>query len=203
MILRIVRGRVPGDRVDAVGSLFGDAFRSIARVTPGLVRFHAGVRPVEDGCVELVLVTFWGTVEAALEAYGGDLSTRSTLEDLREIADLREIEYFEVDESQLRRSAADARFLRLTFGRVARGRDAEIQHDLRDRMHALEPEMSEAYVGRRIVGDDVEIAFVSAWQRPPASRSLDEPFWPDISSVYDSFRIATYEPLASAAPAGA
>ena len=67
----------------------------------------------------------------------------------------------------LRRSEAAADILRLSVGRVARGLDVDIQHELRERMHLLEPEMTEGYVGRRILGSDVEIAFISAWEREP------------------------------------
>ena len=58
-------------------------------------------------------------------------------------------------------------------------------------MHLLEPEMTEGYVGRRILGNDVEIAFISAWDREPEGRSLDAPMWPDISAGYDWFEGAT------------
>ena len=64
-------------------------------------------------------------------------------------------------------------------------------------MHLLEPEMTEGYVGRRILGGDVEIAFISAWEREPDGRSLDAPVWPDISATYDAFEVATFRPLAS------
>ena len=102
---------------------------------------------------------------------------------------------FEVDESTLRRSDAAAHILRLSVGRVARGMDVDIQRELRERMHLLEPEMTEGYVGRRILGNDVEIAFISAWEREPDGRSLDAPMWPDISASYDAFEVATFRPL--------
>jgi hypothetical protein len=100
-----------------------------------------------------------------------------------------------VDESTLRRSDADVRILRLSVGRVARGLDADIQRELRERMHLLEPEMIEAYVGRRILGSEVEIAFISTWDREPQGRLLDAPVWPDISAGYDAFEVATFRPL--------
>ena len=202
MILRIVRGRVASDRLDDLVATFDEPFRTAALSTPGLVRFHVGVRaPSADEC-ELVVVTFWATVEHALEAYGGSLDAVRMLDWAGDPAALHEVAYFEIDESTLRRSEADASILRLTVGRVARGLDADIQAELRSRMHALEPEMTEAYVGRRILGADVEIAFISAWRREPATRSLDAPFWPDISARYDAFEVATYEPIASGAPVG-
>lgn len=148
------------------------------------------------------MVTFWASVEHALEAYGGALDDVRTLDWPGDPAALRDVAYFEVDESTLRRSDAEATILRLTVGTVARGLDADIQAELRTRMHALEPEMTEAYVGRRILGSDVEIAFISAWRREPPLRSLVEPFWPDISARYDAFEVATFEPIASGAPVG-
>jgi hypothetical protein len=199
MILRIVRGHVAADRLGALAEGFVRSYAPIARATPGLVRFHAAVRRVEGGH-ELVVVTFWASLEAAMVAYDGDPVTPRTLDGLSADARLDDVSYFEVDETQLRRSAGEPAVLRLTFGRVARGADAEIQQELRSRLHELDASMIEAYVGRRIIGSDVEVAFVSAWEAPPASRLLEEPFWPDIAARYDAFRIATYEPIVSGAP---
>ena len=201
MILRIERAKVDAEGLDGLVATFDETFREAARSTPGLVRFHAGVRAVTPGERELVVVTFWVTVELALSAYGGALGGVPGLDWPGGPAALHDIAYFEVDESTLRGSDADARFLRLTVGRVARGLDVDIQGELRTRMHALEDEMTEAYVGRRILGDDVEIAFISAWQGLPVTRSLDAPFWPDISARYDAFEVAAYEPIASGAAA--
>lgn len=201
MILRIVRGRVARDRLDGLITSVDEPFRAAARSTPGLVRFHVGVRaPNAEEC-ELVVITFWATVESALEAYGGSLDAVRTLDWAGDPRALRDVAFFEVDESTLRRSDDDASLLRLTIGRVARGLDADIQAELRTRMHALDPEMTEGYVGRRILGSEVEIAFVSAWRTAPAGRSLDAPFWPDISARYDAFEVATYDPIASGAAA--
>jgi hypothetical protein len=199
VILRIVRDRVRADRLDRLVATFDETFRMAARSAPGMVRFHVGVRATTPDEREVVVVTFWSTAELALEARGHGLGDVPGLDCARDPDALRDVAYFEVDESTLRGSDADARVLRLTVGRVARGIDAEIQGDLRARMHALEDEMTEAYVGRRILGDDVEIAFISAWQRVPIGRSLDASFWPDISGRYDTFEVATYEPIASGA----
>lgn len=198
MILRIVRGRVPADRLDALSEGFRSSYAPVARGRPGLVRFHAAVRADADG-YELVVVTFWSSLAAASDALGGDLSSPKTLDGLASVATMTDVTYFEVDETQLRRSESPASVLRLTFGRVARGVDAEIQHELRKRLHELEPAMTEAYVGRRIVGTDVEIAFVSAWATDRTSRSMDEPFWPEISARYDTFDVRTYQPIVSGA----
>jgi len=198
MILRIVRGRAAADRFDGVVAPFEDRFLTTAGSTPGLVRCHVAVRGVDGTPAEVVVVTFWETVEAALDADRGHLDEATAL-DGADSGMRREVAYFEVDDLTLRRSDADWNVLRITVGRVARGLDAEIQHELRTRMHGLEGEMTEGYVGRRILGDDVEIAFISAWERPPATRSLEAPFWTDISERYDAFEVATYEPIASGA----
>jgi hypothetical protein len=201
MILRIVRGHVAADRLDALTEGFVDRYAPLARDTPGLVRFHAAVRPDADGH-ELVVVTFWSSVEAALKAYGGDMASVRTLDGLARDADLTAVEYFEIDETQFRRSTADAAVLRLTFGQVAKGIDAEIQQELRSRLHELEPAMTEAYVGRRMLGQDVQIAFVSAWETVSTRLPLDEPFWPEISGRYERFVVATYRPIVSGAESG-
>ena len=202
MILRIVRGRVAAHRVEGLTATFGASPGGRAGATPGLVRGHFGVRPLAGGEHEVVLVTCWETVDAAITAGGGDLDGLRSHDGVTADAELPEIAYFEVDESMLRRSEAAADVLRLSVGRVARGLDVDIQHELRERMHLLEPEMTEGYVGRRIVGGDVEIAFLSAWEREPAGRSLDAPVWPDISAGYDAFEVTTFRPLASVAAAG-
>jgi hypothetical protein len=198
VILRIVRGHVTESRMAALVDGFVHRYAPLAARTPGLVRYHAGVRPVADGD-ELVLVTFWSSVDAAMRAYDGDIDAVRTLDGMSRHADLREVAYFEIDESQLRRSTSDVVALRLTVGRVARGIDADIQQELRSHLHELEPAMTEAYVGRRIVGTDVEVAFISAWESIPAGRALDDAFWPDISARYDAFEVACYRPIASGA----
>jgi hypothetical protein len=200
VILRIVRGHVSADRLGALTEGFVARYAPLARQTPGLVRFHAALRPDANGH-ELVVVTFWSSVEAALSAYDGDLGSVRTLDGLSKDADLQAVEYFEIDETQFRRSTAEAEVLRLTFGRIARGIDVEIQQELRSRLHELEPAMTEAYVGRRILGQEVEIAFISAWETAGLGRPLDEPFWPEISARYDRFEVATYTPIVSGATA--
>ena len=62
-------------------------------------------------------------------------------------------------------------------------------------MHALPDDMVEGYVGRRMRGGTVEIAFVTTWARASDDRPLEEPIWPDISAQYRSFSVETYEPV--------
>jgi hypothetical protein len=200
MILRIVRGRVAGDRVEGLTATLEASPGGRAHATPGLVRSHVGVRPLAPDECEVVLVTCWDTVDTAIAAVDGELAALGAHDGVP--ADGPDgIAYFEVDESTLRRSDAAADILRLSVGRVARGMDADIQQELRKRMHLLAPEMTEGYIGRRILGNDVEIAFISAWEREPAGRSLDAPMWPDISAGYDAFHVATFRPVVSEAVA--
>ena len=197
MILRIVRGRVAIDRVEGLTAALGATPDGHVRATPGLVRSHVGLRGLEGDEREVVLVTCWETVDAAIAEAGLDGA------DARDGATPAAggVAFFEVDESTLRRSDAAAHVLRLSVGRVARGMDVDIQRVLRERMHLLGSEMTEGYVGRRILGNDVEIAFISAWDREPEGRSLDAPIWPDISAGYDAFEVATFRPLVSEAAA--
>jgi len=200
VILRIVRGVVAPGRLPEISAAFGERYEPIARATPGLVRYHAAVRPEGDSH-RLLVVTFWTAVEAALAAYGGDLDTPRTLDGSDPHATLTDVAYFEVDESRIRRADTHPAVLRLTVGRVAQGIDAGIQQELRARLHEVEEGMSEAYVGRRFVGSDVEVAFVSTWSEPLPGRALDQPIWPDISSRYDAFEVETFAPILSGPPA--
>ena len=73
MILRIVRGRIAVNRVEGLTAAFGASSDGHARVTPGLVRSHVGVRPLAGDEREVVLVTCWETVDAAIAADDGEL----------------------------------------------------------------------------------------------------------------------------------
>ena len=74
MILRIVRGRIAVDRVEGLTAAFGAPPDGNARVTNGLVRSHLGVRPLVGDEREVVLVTCWETVDAAIAADDGELA---------------------------------------------------------------------------------------------------------------------------------
>ena len=124
----------------------------------------------DNGCC----VTIWSAVSA-------DVGTRI------ELADDRRGEH---EGSAHARRQQDARRL-VTRGRPGRfskpGSDIEMLQTLRQRVPLVGDEMSEAYVGRRMVGHSVEVAFVSAWQRLPTDRVLEESFWSDIALRYDEF----------------
>jgi hypothetical protein len=198
LILRIVRGDVAPDGQQTLIAAFVRAYEPIARGTPGLIRFHVGLGPLPD-VSELAIVTSWTSVDAALAAFDGDLATPRILDDLPAPGELREVAYWEVDETLLRRSDRAPELLRLSFGCVAEGADAAIQDELRHRLHLLEGSMTEAWIGRRFVGTEVEIAFVSAWAEVPA-QDLAAPVWPDISARYTSFDLRLYRPVLSGTP---
>jgi hypothetical protein len=197
MILRIVRGTVADADMDVLRAAATVDYEAVARVTPGLQRYHAATRPAPEGENELVVLTAWDSVDDALRAYGGDLDAARSLAGLDTHADLRDVAYFELDEAREERPAAMPEYLRVTIGRVARGADADIQGELRRRMGELGPLVSEAWVARRILGHEVEVAFISAWQCEDPSQPLDAPLWPDISARYDAFEVSVYRPVAS------
>ena len=199
MILRIVSGRVRKGRLDGVTEAYTSRYHPIAMATAGLDRFLVATRPVGDEH-ELASMTLWETVEAALTAYAGNLSAVRTLDDRGHGEELTHVDYYEVEDAVIRHDGVDAIFLRLTAGTVARGLDADIQQELRRRLEGLPAELAEAYVGRRVLGDVVEISFVSTWSRAWNRDSLDAPIWPDISTRYDAFRVAVFDIVSSGSP---
>lgn len=194
MILRILRGRIQPNRLNALATRARDEYAPLARSTAGLARFHVATRPVGVDH-ELAIVTFWDDVEAALRVYDGDLVAPINLGGIEFDAALTNVDYFEIDEVQIRDADAVPGILRLSAGEIERGLDAEIQRDIRDRLPSLNGDLLEAYVGRRMVGSAVEVAFVSTWRREPPNTSLAEPVWRDISSRYGKFELETFVPL--------
>jgi hypothetical protein len=191
MILRIVNGHVTSGRLADVTASYQERYVPAAREAHGLGRFYIAARPVDDGH-RIAVMTIWSGLDAAMEAFGGDMTSLRTLDGADHGEQLIDVDFYEV-EAAPRRTDAEARSIRLTAGRVARGMDADIQHALRAEVSALPPECVEAWVGRRVLGTDVEIAFVSTWSREPDGRRLDEPLWPSISARYDTFRLEVLE----------
>jgi hypothetical protein len=152
---------------------------------------------------QLASMTVWQTVEAALAAYAGDLSAVRTLDDRSHGEELTNVDYYEVEDGVVQRDGVEPAFLRLTAGTVARGLDADIQQELRRRLHTLPDELAEGYVGRRVLGDVVEISFASTWSGDRDRTSLDAPIWPEISSRYDTFRVDVFDIILSGTPARA
>lgn len=200
MILRIVGGRIRHGRLDSVTAAYANSYYPVAMRTPGLELFLIGIRPQDDGH-GLAAMTLWSTVEAALDAYQGDLTSLRTVDASEHGEDLERVDYYEIDDAVIRREGVDQSYLRLTAGTVARGLDADIQQDLRRRLVELPGEVAEGYVGRRVLGDVVEIAFVSTWSSAKDRESLEEPIWPQISTRYDTFRIEVFDIVLSGTPA--
>jgi hypothetical protein len=194
MLLRVVHGRIPSGKLETVRAAFETGYASRARACPGLDRFLVAIRPGEDGH-ELALMTVWVDVGSALAAYGGDLLAVRAIDNTDHGEILERVEYYEVEIGASRRTGGAPSRLRLTAGRVGKGLDSEIQHELRSRLGDLEPEVVDAYVGRRVLGSRVEIAFVSTWSATPTGRRLEDPIWPDISAQYETFDIQVFDVL--------
>jgi hypothetical protein len=199
VILRVVNGRVPAGQLEAVVDAYRRAYVPIARKTPGLDRYVVAARPASDGGHELAAMTIWSTVEAALAAYEGNLAAVRTLDARSHGETLSKVDYYEVDEGGARREIGEPTRLRLTAGTVARGLDADIQQELRRHLPELPVEAIEAYVGRRVLGAEVEIAFVSTWSAAPLDVALEAPLWPAIADRYDSFRVTVHDILVQGA----
>ena len=199
MILRIVSGRIRPGRLETVTEDYATRYHPVAMQTTGLDRFVVATRPVADEH-ELASMTLWSTVEAALAAYAGDLSAKRTLDAREHGEELTHVDFYEVDDSLIHHDGVDAAFLRLTAGTVARGLDADIQQELRRRLGELPADLSDGYVGRRVLGDVVEIAFVSTWSSARDRTTLESPIWPDIATRYDTFRATVYDIVSSGTP---
>ena len=196
MILRAIRGRASAAELAELHDALETTVRSNAGEQAGPDRFHMGSRAVKgepghsDAELEALVISRWSSPEAARN---GDARNRSPLVIAqRHLRDLS-VEHFEIDDSFVRQSDAHPVAIRLATGRFSRhGADLEMQQLLRQRAPLIGDEMTEAYVGRRMVGSAVEVTFVSAWSRPPADRPLEEAFWPDIALRYDEFRVEVY-----------
>jgi hypothetical protein len=200
LILRIVSGRIGPGRHDSVTAAYASSYHPIAMRTPGLDGFVVGTRPVAKGH-GIAAMTLWSTVEAALAAYAGDLTATVTLDGTGHGEKMTDVDYYEVEDAVVRHEGVEASFLRLTAGTVARGLDADIQQELRRRLPELPGELAEGYVGRRVLGDVVEIAFVSTWSAERDRALLEAPIWPTISERYDTFRVGVFDIVLQGAPA--
>ncbi len=191
MILRIVSGRVRPAEVDRVSASYRATYVPVAERTVGLARYVVGSCPAADGDHDLAAMTVWTGVEHALAGYGGNLSAIRTLDAVNHGEQMTSVAYYELDQL----AGADIgsgrpTLLRIAVGRVPHGLDADIQQQLRRHIPDLPPEVCEAWVGRRVVDGDVEIAFASTWLEAPADRPLDEPLWTAIADRYNVFRVS-------------
>lgn len=192
MILRVIRGRADRDRVVALRDDLKQRLGAGPDAAYGPDRHHLGARPTAD-LHEVLVLACWRSAEAAA---AGDARNVSPLQlARRHLGDVR-VEHFEVDRNLLRDADSRPTVLRVATGRFARpGGDIRMQELLRERLSSVGPEMSEAYVGRRIAGRGVDVTFVSLWHAMPEDQRLEDPFWPDISIQYDEFSVEVYGPV--------
>ncbi len=193
MILQVIRGRARPDQVDALRAALHENLGPDAQEDGGAIRFHCATRPVGEE-LDVIIISSWSTFEAVADA---DARGISPLSIARAILPTVEAAHFELDETIVRSSAEAAIAVRLGIGRFSKpGSDIEMLETLRQRVPLVGDEMSEADVGRRMVDRSVEVAFVSAWQRLPTDRVLEETFWSDIALRYDRFTVEVYTTMA-------
>jgi hypothetical protein len=179
--------------VEVLRRALDDLLRSGAGEADVPTRFHLATRP-SGALIDVLIASFWASAEAAAHA---DAIETSPLSLARKRLAKVHAAHFEVDETILRRSDEEAVAIRVFVGRFSKpGADIEMLELLRRRAPSLGDEMTEAYVGRRMVGRAVEVAFISTWRELPSDRRLEDPFWPDIVLRYDEFEIAVY-PIAT------
>lgn len=194
MILRVVRGRIRPRERDHVVAAMRDDYQPLLLTTPGLVRFVLGIRPdPESGGDSLAAMSSWESLDAVNAAYGGDLTAPRTIDGPDRGAIYDSVAYYELEAHRLATGVAAPTLLRVSAGIVSRGLDADIQQELRVRLAQLPAEAVEAYVGRRVIGRSVEIAFMSTWTEAPDGISLEQPIWPDISEQYETFALELHQ----------
>jgi hypothetical protein len=202
LLLRVVTGSIPTGQRDAVAESLEREYVPVARTLPGLARYLIGTwsRPASADGDGIAFLTLWDDVEAASAAFGGRLTELRLIDGFAHGEVLEQINYYEVDIVEAGRRSEAPRYLRLTAGTLGRGLDADIQRNLRARLDNLPPEIVDAYVGRRVSGQSVEIAFVSTWTAAATTARLEQPVWPEISSQYDTFSIRVCDLLLEGTP---
>jgi hypothetical protein len=191
VILRVIRGRAGRDQLETLrATLESQIDRAADDHAP--IRLHVAARPSGDDC-EAAIFVVWRAAEDVARA---DRRGESPLAVGRRLGIDLEPMHFEVDESIQRQSLEEPVAIRLANGRFSRiGTDIEMLDLLRQRVPLVGDDMTEAYVGRRLVDRMVDVTFVSAWRRLPADRPLDQVFWPDIALRYDSFSVDVFTPV--------
>jgi hypothetical protein len=202
VILRLIRGRADRTRLEALRDELRSQLAPRTGTSEWPVRWHLGVRAVADAAagaadesgdesVEILLLALWDSAEAVTAA---DAARTTAWHLARPYVSGPVAEHFEVDDTLLRRTGQEPVAIRVATGRFSSpGADIEMQQLLRERLPTIGDEVCEAYVGRRFAGAAIEITFVSAWQRLPQDRRLEESFWPDIALRYDAFTVEVYE----------
>jgi hypothetical protein len=192
VILRVIRGRARPDQVDALCAALDEKLGSGADEVGGPIRFHCATRPAgeELDARDMVIISSWSAFEAAADADARGISPLSIARSTLPTVDAA---HFEIDETILRNSEEQPIAVRLGIGRFSKpGSDIEMLELLRQRVPLIGDEMTEAYVGRRMLDRSVEVAFVSAWRRLPTDRVLEDTFWQDIALRYDEFSVEVY-----------
>jgi hypothetical protein len=200
VILRAIRGRASRDELLVLRAALDAQLGPGTGEQRGPARFHLGSRPAHreaeepDAELEVIVISFWGSAEDAASGDAREVSPLRLAE--RHLRDL-EVSHFEIDETFLRHSDEQPIAIRLATGRFSKnGADIEMQQLLRQRAPLIGDEMTEAYVGRRLLGRAVEVTFVSAWSHLPEDRALEDALWPDIALRYDEFSVEVYTSLA-------
>lgn len=189
MILRLIRGRGTSTEVEALRAALDERLGPGSGELAGPVRLHLATRPAGSS-LDVLVVAFWATAEAAVSGDVREISPLSLAR--RHLADVA-ANVFEVGETILRQSDVEPQVIRVATGRFSKhGSDIEMLDLLRQRAPLIGAEMSEAFVGRRIVDRAVEVTFLSAWRVVPEDHVLEDSFWPDIALRYDQFEVGVY-----------
>jgi hypothetical protein len=192
LILRVIRGRADRVKVAALRGALIDRLGPGPAGRDGPDRYHLGARRA-GARLDVLVLACWRSAEAAAEGDAREISPmRLATRHLGQV----EVGHFEIDMNLLRDAEAKPDALRVATGRFHRpGGDIQMQELLRERLASIGPEMTEAYVGRRLLGRTVDVAFVSVWRGVPAGQPLDGPLWPDISIRYDELGVQVYRPV--------
>jgi hypothetical protein len=195
VILRVIRGRGSREQLGALHATLDARFgRATGPHDP--IRLHVAIRRADDlpdDLVDAVILVFWRSFDDVAAA---DRRHESPLFVARDVGLEVEPSHFEVDETIQRSSDEDPVAIRIATGRFSKhGADIEMQELLRARVPLVGEDMTEAYVGRRMVDRNIDVTFVSAWRREPPDRPLDQSFWPDIALRYDSFSVEVFTPV--------
>lgn len=193
MILRLVRGRLLPGRVATVRAGLAASLDQV-RALEGLVHVYVGLRSAA-GTDRLAVISTWVSAEAAVTAFGPDAQRVAVISGVTEHLEIESVSHFELDESAQLEGDEPAAVLRVAVGEIELGSDVEIQQELRRRLTTLGEDVVEAYVGRRIRDQMVEVVFVTVWSRPPSAGSLEQSLFPDIAERYDAYWIEVYEEI--------
>jgi hypothetical protein len=195
VILRVMHGIAAADQLEELATALCLVLPDGPSPEPGLARLHlasgavtslgAGVqRPV-------VVLAFWESAEAAAVADRRGSSPLTIAR--RHLRDLV-LEHFEIDESVRRDAHEPPRLIRIATGRFAKpGSDKEMLDVLRERVPGIGEPMADAYVGRRMIGREVQVTFVSTWREAPPDRDLAAALWADIALRYEAFEVGLFE----------